>query len=365
MNNYKYIYIAFLTLLLLVSACSKTMYYKSVDSQSLCSTKGGYWYNNKCWKEFEDDGIPESKIDSIVYSQMKIIEKSIFTIDSKVYPLVAFLPLEEDDGMLFITVYGTVGDYKTVVFPTGKKKLKNEPFDCPVMLLDGDAISGDVDKDGSRLKGKATINIIDIDNLEIEIRGSVSDSGKDLDFSFTTNEAIVGAGNSHIEVKEDEAYLSGGLGTVTYSQIKKLVKSNPNVKTIVMTHISGSINDAVNMHTGRLLHENGFTTKVLFNSDIASGGVDLFCAGNNRIVEKGAKIGVHSWCCIDGLTAIEIPKDHPAHKYQLDYFKMALGPEKGPAFYFYTLSASPFDGVHYMSDKEIKEWGIATQFIEK
>jgi hypothetical protein len=44
-----------------------------------------------------------------------------------------------------------------------------------------------------------------------------------------------------------------------------------------------------------------------------------------RIVEKGAKIGVHSWCCENDLTAVEISKEHPAHKYQLKYFTMALG----------------------------------------
>ena len=75
-----------------------------------------------------------------------------------------------------------------------------------------------------------------------------------------------------------------------------------------MTQISGSVNDAVNMHTGRLLRKNGFTTKLLSDSDIASGGVDLFCAGAKRIVEKGAKIGVHSWCCTSDLTAVEITK---------------------------------------------------------
>ena len=39
---------------------------------------------------------------------------------------------------------------------------------------------------------------------------------------------------------------------------------------------------------------------------------------------------------------------------------MALGPEKGPAFYFYTLMAAPFDSIHYMTDEEIKKWNIAT-----
>ena len=64
-----------------------------------------------------------------------------------------------------------------------------------------------------------------------------------------------------------------------------------------MKQIRGSLDDKINMHTGRLIREHGFTTKVLSDSRIASGGVDLFCAGEKRIIEQGAEIGVHSWCC--------------------------------------------------------------------
>lgn len=102
-------------------------------------------------------------------------------------------------------------------------------------------------------------------------------------------------GDSKLKIIGDEAFLSGDLGTKAYAQIKDLIENHPNVKTLVLTSISGSVNDAVNMHTGRLVHEAKLNTKVLANSDIASSAVDLFCAGENRIVEKGAKIGIHSW----------------------------------------------------------------------
>lgn len=357
--------IGILIVFLVISSCSKSLVYNGVKSEIKCSNKNGYWYNNKCWKDFDDDGILNSAIDSMVISEMKIISKSTFIIDNKIYPLIGFLPIEEDEGILFLAVYGTKDNYKTLVFPTGKKKMKNGSFTTAAWLFNGDAMSGSLEKN-SKTSGTATVNIIDVDNLEIEITGSISTTknGKPKDFTFKTNEAISGAGNSLIEIKGNEAYLSGDLGTITYWQIKDLIKNYPTIKTIVMTQISGSINDAVNMHTGRIIRENGFTTKVLSNSDIASGGVDLFCAGKERIVEKGAKIGVHSWCCVNDLTAIEIPKDHPAHKYQLTYFTMALGPNNGPAFYFYTLEASSFDNIHYMTDEEIKKWNIATDFVE-
>ncbi len=350
-----------ITAILLITSCSESFVYKSIKTSSECSDKGGYWYNDKCWKDFEDDGIPRSEIDSTVSAQTEIIEKSTFKFDNKTYPLIGFLPMEEDEGMTFIAVYGTKDNYKTLIFPTENKNIENGTFKTPVLHFDGDAISGTLNKE-SKLKGEATINVIDFNNLDFDIKGTVltKDDSNAKDFTFIANESILGAGNTHIEIEGNEAFLSGVLGTVTYSQIKDLIKNHPTVKTIVMTQISGSVNDAVNMHTGRLLHENRFTTKLLSDSDIASGGVDLFCAGKKRIVEKGAKIGVHSWCCINDLTAIEIPKDHPAHQYQLAYFTMVLGAEKGPAFYFYTLKASPFDNIHYMTDEEIKKWNIAT-----
>lgn len=354
-------------IILLISSCTNKLVYKSVKNSSQCSDKGGYWYNNKCWKGYEDDGIVKTKIDSIVTADMGIIRNSTFQINNQTFPLVAFLPIEEDKEVLLVAVYGTKDNYNTLIFPTDKKmeNLKNGTFESTALHFNGDAISGEMDN-ASKSIGTATINIIDLENIDVEISGDIviNKNSTSQKFIFRTNEAVLGAGNSHIEIKGNEAYLSGDLGTTTYWQIKNLIKNHPEIKTIVMTHISGSVNDAVNMHTGRLVHENGFTTKVLSDSDIASGGVDLFCAGKKRIVEKGAKIGVHSWCCVNDLTAIEIPKEHPAHQYQLEYFTMALGSEKGPDFYFYTLEAAPFDSIHYMTDEEIEKWNIATDFIE-
>jgi len=365
MNRKIILNIGVLILVFFLTSCSKKLVYNTVKDKSQCADKDGYWYNNKCWKDFENDGIANLEIDSTVSAQMKIIKKSTFIINHKTYPLIAFLPIKEDKEMILITVYGTKDNYKTLIFPTGKKNIKKGTFETPALHFNGDAISGTLDEK-SKLKGTARVNIIDLDRLDIKISGQVLNTKNNNTevFSFRTNESILGAGNSHIKIKGNEAYLSGDLGTITYAQIKDLIENHPTVKTIVMTHISGSVNDAVNMHTGRLLRENGFTTKVLSTSDIASGGVDLFCAGKERIVEKGAKIGVHSWCCVNDMTAIEIPKDHPAHQYQLAYFSEMLGKELGPKFYFYTLKASPFDSIHYMTDEEIKKWKLATGFTE-
>lgn len=42
-----------------------------------------------------------------------------------------------------------------------------------------------------------------------------------------------------------------------------------------------------------------------------------------------------------------------------------MGKERGSGFYFHTLISAPFDGVHWMSDENIKEWKVAIEFIDK
>ncbi|QTE24311.1 hypothetical protein [Polaribacter cellanae] len=169
-----------------------------------------------------------------------------------------------------------------------------------------------------------------------------------------------GVGNTTLKVKGNEVYLNGILGSISYTQFKDLIKNHPEVKTIVLEKVPGSINDDVNMQTGRLIKNAGFTTKVLANSQISSGGVDLFCAGRKRVVTKGAKIGVHSWSG-GSYTAADLPKDSSEHQAQINYFNEVLGAPLGKEFYFYTIEAAPFKGVHWMSIEEINKWQIATQ----
>lgn len=360
-------YFSIIILTLILASCSTANKSSSSTTEQKCTSKDGYWYKGECWKDFDDSGIPISEIDSVVDAQIKVINNSFISINKKREPLVAFMPIEEEKNtLLLIAIYGSKDlGYHTLVIPTKMKDVKKETSTTSAILFKGNAFGDDMEQDPS-YSGKVKIKNIDIEHLILSISGNMTknDSSEVIHLSFETNEAISGAGDSNIEIKGNEAYISGTLGTITYNQIKKLIKNNPEVKTLVLTQVSGSVNDDVNMHTGRIIREHGFTTKVLSDSDIASGGVDLFCAGKERIVEKGAKIGIHSWCCVDDKTAIEISRNHPAHQYQLEYFTMMMGDSIGPAFYFKTLEASPFDGIYYMTDDEIKQWAVSTKFIE-
>jgi len=173
------------------------------------------------------------------------------------------------------------------------------------------------------------------------------------------NESFFGAGNSRLEVVDNTATLNGTLGTKTYIQLDELIKNNTNVDTLILQQIDGSINDDINMHTGRLIRNAKLTTVVPANGDINSGGVDLFAAGFKREYNTGGKVGVHSWCCVSGKSAHLLSKDDAAHGAQLTYFREILGKDLGPEFYFFTINAAPASSIYIMTQAELVKYLIS------
>ena len=350
---------------LLVLACgSSDLFDASINNQNDCDKEGGYWYKGKCWSEFEDEGFAKADIDQVVKDQMAIIEKAKITLDGKTYPIDGFEVAPEEKEIVLVVNF-LDKDHHLILVGKMADLENDKPFKMNGLYIIGDLESEE--EIGDKIQAKGQLNAESLaGNLNFKITGNLTATKGDriIPIEVQVSEALTGAGSSIIEIKGNEAYLNGDLGTRTYAQLKDVIDNHPSVKTIVLGTISGSVNDAVNMHTGRILREAGLTTKVLKNSSIASGGVDLFCAGKKRIVEKGAKIGIHSWCCLGELTAADIPQDHPAHQYQLAFFTMCLGEEMGPDFYFQTLTAAPFDGIHWMGDTDIKKWTVSTKFVE-
>ena len=172
------------------------------------------------------------------------------------------------------------------------------------------------------------------------------------------NESLVSGGTSVIEVVNDTATVNGDLGTKTYIQMSEMINDHPEVKTLVLQQINGSVNDAINLHTGRLVRDAQLTTLVEATSGIYSGGVDLYASGAKRVYTDGAQVGVHSWCCVEGVTADKLGKEHSAHGPQLTFVREMLGADLGPEFYFFTLEASPFDSVHVMTKEELTKYLI-------
>ena len=202
----------------------------------------------------------------------------------------------------------------------------------------------------------------------VEYNGTVTDvtsPGTQLfQFRAIFYEAALGGGDSEIVVNGDSATITAGdLGTKTYIQIRDLIANKPLVDTLVLQTIDGSVNDDINVHTGRLIRNAGLTTLVPADGDIASGGVDLFASGSNRIYTNGGIVGVHSWCCEDGEPASELGRSHEAHAIQLTYFREMLGKEKGEQFYFFTIESADFDDIHNMTVEEMQNHSLVTSIV--
>ena len=234
-----------ITVSFLLFSCSQKMYYTSVHSEEKCNNKSnGFWYKEQCWKNFENEGISSNEIDSIVTQQIEIIDQSKIKLNNEFYPINQFFPYPEGKDLLLITLYTKKEQAYTLLGIGKKSMLRKKHFETPVILFDKDILSYESDNIKPVAKGKANYSS---SNDEMEIEGYIIEENTTdtVSFQFTGNEALSGAGTSKIEIKNNEAYLSGDLGTITYQQIKDLIENHPLIKTLVLTHISGSVNDAV------------------------------------------------------------------------------------------------------------------------
>ncbi len=215
--------------------------------------------------------------------------------------------------------------------------------------------------DGDQYLGEDLQVLEGVDNITIQGTGRqiVGGNAVDVPIKIVVSESQLGAGESELYIKNNIALLNGDLGIVTYNQILDLNANHPNVHTILFDEVPGSVNDEVNMETGRLIRKAGYRTWAKRKSEVASGGVDLFCAGKKRRIDNGAEFLVHSWCCTDdGKEAGQVPETDQAHQAQITYFNEMLGAPTGKDFYFFTIQSAPFDGEYKMKEEEIAKYKL-------
>lgn len=151
-------------------------------------------------------------------------------------------------------------------------------------------------------------------------------------------------------------YISGEVFRNDLSKFKSVMSDNPGVKTLVLMDIPGSADDDTNLKIIALIRQMGLNTYLTKKSHVASGGTDLFLGGVNRIMERGARIGVHSWS--DGRNdGADFPDESSEHDMFLDLYQ-SIGISED--FYWFTLDAAPADDMHYMTEAEIAEFGLLT-----
>ena len=235
---------------------------------------------------------------------------------------------------------------------------KEEPINS-LRLLEGDTTDLENFTPTKILEG---VNIQTSEqNENIIYSGSVLDDTTQGLFSIhiSINESFSSAGDAKLVLDGNKAFLSGTLGASTYIKIQEMINSS-SVDTLVLTNVSGSVDDAINMHTGRLIRNAQLTTFMPADGEANSGGVDLFAAGAQRIYQEGGKLGVHSWCCQNGKDAGQLAVNDPAHDAQLTYFREMLGTDIGPEFYFFTINAARAQEIHLMTQDEIAKYTLTT-----
>jgi len=158
-------------------------------------------------------------------------------------------------------------------------------------------------------------------------------------------------------VDDTTATMTGVINGRTPDRVATLIEDHPEVTTISMLYVPGSMNDESNLEAARLIREAGLSTHVPDDGEIASGGVDFFCAGVTRTAEGGALFGVHSWAAGGGLEGGDLPTDDPQHSLYLDFYNEMGIPSE---FYWFTLEAASADSIHWMARDELDDYGLLT-----
>lgn len=161
-------------------------------------------------------------------------------------------------------------------------------------------------------------------------------------------------------VSGDAAIMTGVIDGDIGEKLQTLLDEHPEINTIILHNVEGSVDDEANLEAARWVRERGLNTRIPGDGIVASGGTDFFLAGVKRTAAPGAMIGVHSW---SGLIAegARAPKDDPEHqKYLLYYKDMGIPAE----FYWYTLRAAPSGGMHWMSVEEQRRYRVVTSVAD-
>lgn len=163
---------------------------------------------------------------------------------------------------------------------------------------------------------------------------------------------------TELRVDGDLLYMAHEINSRTLDQFHRVMEASPEIETLVLTVVPGSVDDEINLQLGLEVHRRGLATHVPSGGLIASGGVDLFLAGVERTIEKGAFVGVHSWAAGGGRTGADLPRDHKSHRLYLDYYQAIDIPAD---FYWFTLESAPAGDMHWVSAEELERHGMITR----
>ncbi len=166
------------------------------------------------------------------------------------------------------------------------------------------------------------------------------------------------AGAMTFMAKGDRVIVQGTTNGSSLEELKNILATYPQVRVIVLAKVEGSDDDSTNLRMAELIRSRGLQTHLTRQSVIESGGIELFMGGVKRTMERGARIGVHSWIDEDtGYEGRDLSADHPDHREYLDAYRSLGAPE---TLYWFILRAAPSTAMYFLNDDEIKRFSFLT-----
>jgi len=160
----------------------------------------------------------------------------------------------------------------------------------------------------------------------------------------------------NLVVEDTIAYAYGGTDADSFADVRRQLDANPQIDTIVLKHIPGTKHLGENTRIAQMIRARGINTHLERNSFIASGGVDLFLAGQTRTMECGAQIGVHSWQDSPGESPRTLGFDPLEDR--MASFHASL--DVDPAFYAFARDAAPHQPLYFLSPDDRKQVNLLT-----
>ena len=169
---------------------------------------------------------------------------------------------------------------------------------------------------------------------------------------------------TEFRVEDNKLHMPGLINSYTQEQLKDIFGEHPEIDTIVLGQMPGSIDDGANLEEAAWVAARGVNTYLPREGSIASGAPNFFLVGKSRVVEEGAVVGVHSWADWRGITEQYLPRDDPAHELYIGFYE-SIGWTRAQAedFYFFTIEKAPAEYMYVMTPQEMLATGVATKIV--
>ena len=181
---------------LFFAGCSEKLYYQNIGSQEKCDCKKeAYWFNDKCWKNFEDETISVSDIDSVVNAEIIQSKSALISVGDQTHPIDVFFPIPEDKVFIILTEYTDAQGRKSMISEVPMKAMRKNEIEADVLVLNGSIMQGEFDTI-PHASGSVMFNISEEED-EISALGYFVEMNQtdSTQFSYSGSESRCGLGD--------------------------------------------------------------------------------------------------------------------------------------------------------------------------